>query len=284
MNGSSRTGALKSVRQGQQNRRGRGRATTTTTTQGPTTIRCRAASNSNGPDVKIRGTPAHIAEKYISLARDAQSTGDPVLAENYLQHAEHYSRIIMAYREQLNQPGEGATAAASACAGRATWARASTSSATIGDLGGEDGFAQPSCRRASAAAAASAGRRRASAARSVTDQPDRQDQPGRTGRSGATRTGPAMRERGERQGSPSATASRRTAEPQERAPSRRSARRSRRRGRRPSRGAATASSSRTSSRSFCAARCAGRAAARTGSPEQERADRRVTRTSARSPA
>jgi uncharacterized protein DUF4167 len=57
--------------------------------------------------VKIRGTPAHIAEKYISLARDAQSSGDPVLAENYLQHAEHYSRIIMAYREQMQQAGEG---------------------------------------------------------------------------------------------------------------------------------------------------------------------------------
>ena len=51
--------------------------------------------------MKIRGTPAHIAEKYIALARDAQSSGDPVLAENYLQHAEHYIRIIMAYREQL---------------------------------------------------------------------------------------------------------------------------------------------------------------------------------------
>jgi hypothetical protein len=56
--------------------------------------------------VKIRGTPAHIAEKYLSLARDAQSSGDPVLAENYLQHAEHYNRIIMAYREQLGQPGD----------------------------------------------------------------------------------------------------------------------------------------------------------------------------------
>ena len=56
--------------------------------------------------MKIRGTPAHIAEKYLSLSRDAQSSGDPVLAENYLQHAEHYMRIIMAYREQLAQPGD----------------------------------------------------------------------------------------------------------------------------------------------------------------------------------
>ena len=43
----------------------------------------------------------------MTLARDAQSSGDPVLAENYLQHAEHYSRIIMAYREQISPAGEG---------------------------------------------------------------------------------------------------------------------------------------------------------------------------------
>lgn len=60
---------------------------------------------SSGPDVKIRGTPSHIAEKYVSLARDALSSGDPVLAENYLQHAEHYNRIILSYREQMAQQG-----------------------------------------------------------------------------------------------------------------------------------------------------------------------------------
>ena len=49
---------------------------------------------SNGPDVKIRGTPHHIAEKYLQLARDAQSSGDPVMAASYLQHAEHYFRLI----------------------------------------------------------------------------------------------------------------------------------------------------------------------------------------------
>jgi hypothetical protein len=51
---------------------------------------------SNGPDVKIRGNAQHVAEKYTTLARDAQSAGDRVMAENYLQHAEHYNRIIMA--------------------------------------------------------------------------------------------------------------------------------------------------------------------------------------------
>jgi hypothetical protein len=58
---------------------------------------------SNGPDVKVRGTAAHIAEKYMALARDAQSSGDPVAAENYFQHAEHYNRIVMAAQAQFQQ-------------------------------------------------------------------------------------------------------------------------------------------------------------------------------------
>src|SRR6266852_4075672 len=58
---------------------------------------------SNGPDVKIRGTPSHVAEKYLQLARDAQSSGDPVSAENYFQHAEHYFRMIAAAQEQFRQ-------------------------------------------------------------------------------------------------------------------------------------------------------------------------------------
>lgn len=59
---------------------------------------------SNGPDVKIRGSAQQIAEKYTTLARDAQSAGDRVMAENYLQHAEHYNRIIMAAMAQMPQP------------------------------------------------------------------------------------------------------------------------------------------------------------------------------------
>jgi len=70
---------------------------------------------SNGPDIKIRGTANHVAEKYVQLARDAQASGDPVAAENYYQHAEHYFRLIAAVQEQFrqNQPNfyrpEGAT-------------------------------------------------------------------------------------------------------------------------------------------------------------------------------
>ena len=50
--------------------------------------------DSNGPDVRIRGTAYQIQEKYMALAKDAASSGDRVLAESYLQHAEHYQRVI----------------------------------------------------------------------------------------------------------------------------------------------------------------------------------------------
>lgn len=54
---------------------------------------------SNGPDLKVRGNAQSIYEKYQSLAQDALSSGELITAENYLQHAEHYYRIV-----QANQP------------------------------------------------------------------------------------------------------------------------------------------------------------------------------------
>src|SRR5690606_18832812 len=60
--------------------------------------------DSNGPDVKIRCTAAHICEKYQQLARDAISAGDRVTAENFYQHAEHYYRLLMA--AQQGQEGQ----------------------------------------------------------------------------------------------------------------------------------------------------------------------------------
>lgn len=72
---------------------------------------------SNGPDIKIRGTASHIAEKYVQLARDARTSGDPVASENYYQHAEHYFRLIAAAQEQFRQnqpqPRDGEQPAAS---------------------------------------------------------------------------------------------------------------------------------------------------------------------------
>jgi len=85
------------MRQGQQSRRGRNRGG-----RKPQNSISRNYESS-GPDVKIRGTAMHIAEKYASLARDASASGDSVAAENYLQHAEHYNRIVLA--AQAQNPG-----------------------------------------------------------------------------------------------------------------------------------------------------------------------------------
>jgi hypothetical protein len=94
-----------------QNKRMRGRPTNNRRGPNPLT----RSYESNGPDVKIRGNAHHVAEKYLQLARDAHTGGDPVAAENYLQHAEHYFRLIaaaqaaqaLAQSGQQRPPGEG---------------------------------------------------------------------------------------------------------------------------------------------------------------------------------
>lgn len=60
--------------------------------------------DSAGPEGKVRGTPQQIVEKYNNLARDAATSGDRVLAENFLQHAEHYSRLIIAAQPPKREP------------------------------------------------------------------------------------------------------------------------------------------------------------------------------------
>lgn len=64
--------------------------------------------DSNGPDVRIRGTSQQLFEKYLQLGRDATSGGDRVTAEAYFQHAEHYFRILNAMNQaaQQNQQGQ----------------------------------------------------------------------------------------------------------------------------------------------------------------------------------
>lgn len=63
--------------------------------------------DSNGPDVRIRGTAWQVHEKYMALAKDAGSAGDRILAENYLQHAEHYQRMINAWALEEGFQPEG---------------------------------------------------------------------------------------------------------------------------------------------------------------------------------
>ena len=91
------------MRPAQNNKRMRGRPNNNRKGPNPLT----RSYESSGPDVKIRGTAHHISEKYLQLARDAQASGDPVMAESYLQHAEHYFRLIAA-AQQAQQQGLGA--------------------------------------------------------------------------------------------------------------------------------------------------------------------------------
>ncbi len=53
--------------------------------------------------MRIRGNAWQVHEKYQALARDAASSGDRIQAENYLQHAEHYFRIINQIQESENR-------------------------------------------------------------------------------------------------------------------------------------------------------------------------------------
>lgn len=96
------------MRPGQNKRmRGRNNNNNNNNRKGPNPLT--RSYESNGPDVKIRGTAHHIAEKYLQLARDAQTSGDPVAAESYLQHAEHYFRLIASAQQAqmgFNRPAD----------------------------------------------------------------------------------------------------------------------------------------------------------------------------------
>jgi Domain of unknown function (DUF4167) len=101
------------MRQNQQNRRMRGRGNgggggnnnNNNNRRGPNPLT--RSYESNGPDVKVRGTAQNIADKYLQLARDSHSSGDRVMAENYLQHAEHYNRLIATAMAQQQQQFQG---------------------------------------------------------------------------------------------------------------------------------------------------------------------------------
>ena len=152
-----------------QNKRMRGRPNNNRRGPNPLT----RSYESNGPDVKIRGNAHHVAEKYLQLARDAHTSSDPVAAENYLQHAEHYFRLIAsAQAAQLQQqngsarpPGEGDA----------------DEMDDDDDVGGlSDRFASPAERRAAALPAAARLHRRPSRSRSRRASPIRTGRPTRT--------------------------------------------------------------------------------------------------------
>lgn len=63
--------------------------------------------DSSGPEGKVRGTPQQIIDKYLTLARDAQLSNDRVAEQSFLQHAEHYTRMLgEAQREMAERSGQ----------------------------------------------------------------------------------------------------------------------------------------------------------------------------------
>ncbi|KQB98186.1 nucleoside triphosphate hydrolase [Loktanella sp. 1ANDIMAR09] len=62
--------------------------------------------DSSGPDGKVRGTPQQIIEKYNQLHRDAVLSGDRVDAENFAQHAEHYTRMLAEAQREVDAKRE----------------------------------------------------------------------------------------------------------------------------------------------------------------------------------
>lgn len=99
------------MRQGPHSKRLRGRG------NGRKNTNVRSQSfESNGPDVKVRGNAQQVVEKYLQLARDASSSGDRIAAEGYLQHAEHYQRLMNAHGNGYD--GRGSNGAGRDGAGR----------------------------------------------------------------------------------------------------------------------------------------------------------------------
>lgn len=83
------------MRQGQNSKRPRGRGGSNNSGGGRRNAPPRSQTHdSNGPNIRIRGNAAQVYEKYLVLARDANTAGDRIAAENYLQHADHYFRIF----------------------------------------------------------------------------------------------------------------------------------------------------------------------------------------------
>ena len=91
------------MRHGTSSRRQRGRGNSGNGRRGGGGQKRSQVYDSNGPDVRIRGTAHQVCEKYLALAKDSSAAGDIVLAQSYLQHAEHYQRIINSWNEERAQ-------------------------------------------------------------------------------------------------------------------------------------------------------------------------------------
>ena len=91
------------MRQGPANRRSRSRNNYGGNNNRKSTPNRNQVFDSNGPEVRIRGTAHQVCEKYLAMAKDAGAVGDIVMAENYMQHAEHYQRMINSWNDEIQR-------------------------------------------------------------------------------------------------------------------------------------------------------------------------------------
>ncbi|WP_118136746.1 DUF4167 domain-containing protein [Oceanicella sp. SM1341] len=98
--------------------------------------------DSSGPEGKVRGTPQQIIEKYTTLSRDAQTSGDRVAAENFMQHAEHYIRMLSEAQRELNARSETGQGNQNAMTGNEEQPRDDSPLATIEDDHSESGLVE----------------------------------------------------------------------------------------------------------------------------------------------
>jgi hypothetical protein len=102
--------------------------------------------DSNGPDIRVRGTAQQLFEKYLQLGRDATSGGDRVTAEGYFQHAEHYFRILNAMNQAAQQtqpPGAQGNQAGGQAQGNVGNRRSYQNGDDGGPGGGHGGLNEP---------------------------------------------------------------------------------------------------------------------------------------------
>jgi hypothetical protein len=98
--------------------------------------------DSNGPDLRIRGTAQQLFEKYLQLGRDATSSGDRVMSESYFQYAEHYFRILGAINQASQQGQPNGNGHAPQHAHRRNGVEEEADESDAGDQPGSDGREQ----------------------------------------------------------------------------------------------------------------------------------------------
>lgn len=100
--------------------------------------------DSSGPEGKVRGTPQQVIDKYNQLARDAQVSNDRIGAENFLQHAEHYTRLLNSALQEMEARREQHTQSAGEAEGRRGGQGDSAEPAAGGESGGRGDAADQS--------------------------------------------------------------------------------------------------------------------------------------------